>query len=63
MVKILGGVRPEKPPSAAKFGFTDGLWKVVERCWSEDRDARPDVKAILSQLHYAAWAWGKERPM
>ena len=63
MVKILSGVRPKRPPSAAMFGFTDGLWKILERCWSEDRDARPDVQAILSQLNYAARAWGRGRPV
>ena len=63
VVKILDGVRPKKPPSAANFGFTDGLWKVVERCWSEDRDARPNVKDILSQLDYAAWTWGRGQHM
>jgi len=59
VVQIIDGVRPKKPPSAANFGFTDGLWKIVEHCWSEDRDSRPDVKAILSQLNYAACAWGR----
>jgi len=63
VARILEGVRPKKPPEATNFGFTDGLWKIVERCWSEDRDARPDVKAILSQLNYAAWTWGRGQPM
>jgi len=58
---ILNGVRPRKPHQAINLGFTDGLWKIMERCWMVDRDARPDVKAILSQLNYAAWTWDRNR--
>ena len=58
---ILNGVRPRKPHPAINLGFTDGLWRIMERCWMVDRDARPDVKAILSQLNHAAWAWDKNR--
>ena len=60
---ILNGVRPRKPHSARNLGFTDGLWKIMERCWIADRDARPDVKAILSQLNHAAWTWDRNQSM
>ena len=33
----------------------------MERCWVADRDARPDVKAVLSQLNHVAWAWGGDQ--
>lgn len=58
---ILDGVRPRKPCSATKFGFTDGLWKVMERCWMAEREARPDLKTVLSQLNHAAWTWSRDR--
>lgn len=63
MTSILKGERPRKPRSAANLGFTDGLWKVMERCWIADRDARPDVGAVLSQLNHAAWTWSNGRPV
>ena len=56
---ILEGVRPKKPDSAAAPGFTDGLWRIVERCWEADRGLRPDVETVLSHLTHAALAWDK----
>ena len=58
---ILRGVRPKKPHAADSLGFTDGLWRVVERSWVVDTNARPDVKAILYHLAHAASSWnGRE---
>ena len=57
MQMILEGIRPSKPEEATALGFTDGLWGIVERCWSADRNTRPDVKTVLSHLTHAAWAW------
>ena len=56
---VLEGIRPSKPDAAATLGFTDGLWWTVECCWMADRDTRPDVKTVLSQLTHAAWAWDR----
>ena len=52
--EIWKGTRPEKPEDAAGFGFTDGLWEIVEQCWSADRDARPTLEVVLSCLREAA---------
>jgi hypothetical protein len=57
----LVGLRPRKPADTGALGFTSGLWWVVECCWLPDRDLRPDVKAILSSLTHAAWAWEVRR--
>ena len=59
---ITQGVRPKRPDNAAALGFTDGLWWIVGCCWLEDREMRPDVKAVLSRLTDAAWAWDMRRP-
>ncbi|KAF9791978.1 kinase-like domain-containing protein, partial [Thelephora terrestris] len=45
---ILRGRRPEKPEGAARLGFKDELWTIVEQCWRENRDERPRVEEILS---------------
>ena len=57
VVEISKGARPEKPEDAARFGFTDGLWEIVERCWSADKDVRPTLEAVLSSLRDAASRW------
>jgi len=54
---IMEGVRPMKPEGAKRLGFSDELWKTVELCWLEDRNARPGVEDILSCLNDAAAFW------
>jgi hypothetical protein len=55
--QIMEGVRPVKPEETKRLGFSDELWKMVELCWLEDRDARPVVQDILSSLKDAAAFW------
>ena len=56
---ITEGVRPNKPEGARarQLGFNDELWRTVELCWLEDRNARPDVGDIYSCLNDAAAFW------
>ena len=54
---IIEGDRPNKPEGAKKLGFNDKLWRTVELCWLEDRNARPVVEDILSCLNDAAAFW------
>ena len=61
MQAIPEGKRPSKPPEAATFGFTDGLWWIIE-CWMADRGIRPDVKTVLSHLTHAARVWERGQP-
>jgi len=53
------GVRPKKPKGAKQLGFSDELWRIVELCWLEDRNARPGVEDVLSCLNDAAVSWYK----
>ena len=51
------GDRPGRPEKAKQLGFNDELWRTVELCWLEDRNARPIVEDILSSLKNAAPLW------
>jgi len=51
------GVRPQKPEGAAQLGFSDELWRTVELCWLEVRDARPSVGDVLPFLTNATLFW------
>ena len=51
------GVRPRKPEAAKRLGFSDELWRIVEKCWLEDRNARPGVEDIFSCLNDAVAFW------
>jgi hypothetical protein len=55
--EILEGVRPKKPEEAKRLGFSDELWKTVELCWLEDRNARPSVEDVLYSLKEATAFW------
>jgi len=52
--EVLKGSRPKKPENAASLGITDGLWGILERCWSADKNARPTLETILSCLRETA---------
>jgi hypothetical protein len=54
---IAGGRRPQKPDGVKRLGFSDELWRTVELCWLEDRNARPVVENILSSLNEAKTFW------
>ena len=54
---ITGGIRPAKPEGAKQLGFSDELWRTVERCWRADRNARPNIASILSSLNEAKAFW------
>ena len=57
MKAITEGVRPEKPEEVKRFGFSDELWRTIEQCWLEDRNARPIVEDIISSLNDAVALW------
>jgi len=54
---IMEGVRPNKPEGAKQLGFSDDMWRTVEQCWLEDRNARPRVDEILSSLNDGVLFW------
>jgi len=46
-----------KPEGVKGLGFSNELWRTVELCWLEDRNARPGVEDIFSCLDNAAAFW------
>ena len=54
---IVNGVRPKKPEGGEHLGFTERLWRILEKCWLEDYGARPSVEDILPHLNDAALRW------
>lgn len=54
---VVQGLRPEKPADAPAIGFSDSLWTFVQRCWNGDRDLRPRVAEVVTNLAKAAANW------
>ena len=48
--KVLEGERPERPQGSEGKHFTDGVWRVVQRCWEPQPRNRISAKAILLGL-------------
>jgi len=44
------GKRPPKPTDARKLGLSSGAWKLVQKCWNEKRDERPDMQYVADRL-------------
>ena len=61
-VKVLGGVRPNKPENASNIGFSDSLWSFARRCWDHRMGLRPKAAEVVSQLKRAATDWDKVMP-
>jgi hypothetical protein len=55
--EIMDGVRPKKPEGARCLGFSNRLWRTIERCWQEDRNTRPGVRDILFSLNDTTAFW------
>lgn len=62
MMRIVRGIRPERPPRSHMIGFTDPVWTIVEGCWKESCYLRPDAPAVVGCLVTAAAQWTPTSP-
>ena len=56
-LKVAKGDRPEKPQGAEGLWFADGVWEVLECCWTTQPKDRPSVEDILRYLNQASKSW------
>ena len=54
---ILNGIRPSKPEAAAHLGLVDELWDILQRCWDEKREVRPDLLIVRACLDVVTPMW------
>lgn len=50
IVKVKDGIRPDRPSETTAFGISDLLWDLVQSCWAQQPDTRPDIHTITEQL-------------
>jgi len=60
--KVSRGERPSRPRGAEGKWFTDGVWRIMERCWTPQPDHRPRIEDILWCLEEASRCWAPVSP-
>lgn len=56
--KILNGKRPGRPRGDEGKPFTDGVWRILERCWEHQPSGRISAKTVLLGLEedsFSSW--------
>lgn len=43
-------LRPPRPANAEKLGLSDNLWALVERCWLEGAELRPQAPEVCESM-------------
>jgi len=63
VMRIVRGIRPERPRLSHAIGFTDPVWAIVEECWKEYCPHRPDAPTVARCLATAAAQWTPTPPL
>ncbi|KAG6838959.1 hypothetical protein C0991_007016 [Blastosporella zonata] len=54
MTSVMAGARPMRPhgssPAWMKWGLTEDIWELMEKCWKERPMERPDAAAVVKRL-------------
>jgi len=50
MMRIIRGMRPERPDNSLEIGLTDKIWEIVVDSWQEEPEKRPDAQLISRLL-------------
>ena len=58
----LSGVRPSKPANAETVGISEPLWKLIQKCWDDDRGRRPQIREVVAGVGRAATNWHTDMP-
>jgi Protein tyrosine and serine/threonine kinase len=62
---LMQGNRPSRPSDAfsAMRGLNDAMWDLVEACWSQEAENRPDIDHIVDTLYLLPQRTDDLRPM
>jgi hypothetical protein len=57
VVRVLKGRRPRRPQGAERKWFANGVWEVLERCWTPKPNDRPRIGDVLQSLEEVSAFW------
>ena len=50
ILRVMKGLRPERPKGEAGVLFTDDIWRTLELCWKQRPSERISAKVVLQRL-------------
>jgi hypothetical protein len=56
---VINGQRPPRPGGADIHGLTDGVWGIVQTCWSQEPHSRLRAFQVVEGLEKAIVAYGQ----
>jgi len=62
-MRVVRGIRPERPRLSHAIGFTDPIWAIIEGCWKEYSPHRPNAPTVARCLRTAAAQWTPTPPL
>ena len=62
VVKVLAGEHPGRPEGILGAWFTDRVWEVLERCWTQQPRNRPSIDDVLRCLEKVSTSWVPPSP-
>jgi hypothetical protein len=57
VTKVNGGERPGRPRGVEGEWFVNGVWGLLERCWTHKPDDRPRIEDVLRCLEDVSGLW------
>ena len=57
MRKVIDGEHPSRPNGPEAVWFTDDLWAMLEKCWSNKPKHRPTIEGVLECLEQGLTTW------
>jgi len=55
--RVSSGFRPDKPANAEAIGISESLWKLIQKCWDNERTKRPQIQEVVGGVADSAANW------
>lgn len=54
VLRVMKGKRPDRPENASSLGLTSDIWELMQMCWQQYYDDRPNISSVLEYLQRPA---------
>ncbi|THU86329.1 kinase-like protein [Dendrothele bispora CBS 962.96] len=53
ILKVIRGQRPDRPDKIVHRHLSDSMWGIIQQCWSQEPDGRPEANVLPSRVMLA----------